>query len=65
MIDNVPSDAPWSEEKFRTKLGPFEKSVSTLSPLHDAYYFSDADVTLIVNRFRHEVSIWRVGRAVR
>ena len=65
VIDNVPSDAPWNEQKFKAKLGPYEKSPSTLSPLHDAYFFPNADMTLIVNRLRQEVSIWRIGHAAK
>ncbi len=65
VIHNVPSDAPWNQQKYVAKLGPFKKSASSLSALHDAYYFPEADITLIVNRSRQEVSLWRVGRAER
>ena len=60
-VDNVPSNEPWSAARFRAKLGPYSESPSTLSPLHDAYYFPQADMTLIVNRVRDEVSIWGTG----
>jgi hypothetical protein len=63
VIDNLPSDAPWNEGKFKSRLGPYEKSASSLSPMHDAYYFPDADMTLIVNKVQQQVTIWRVGHA--
>ncbi len=63
VIDYVPSDAPWNEQAFKSRLGPYEKSASILSPMHDAYYFPEADMTLIVNRVQQQVAIWRVGHA--
>lgn len=33
VIENVPMDAPWNEEKFKAKLGTYQKSVSTRSPM--------------------------------
>src|ERR1035437_2831052 len=39
IIENVPSNAPWNEQKFEAKLGSYERSASTLSPFDDAYYF--------------------------
>lgn len=60
---NVISRSPWDEQMFVSRLGKFEKSPSQLSRLHDAYYFPGADMTLIVNRLKGEVSVWRIGRA--
>ena len=62
VIETVSANTPWNEAQFRAKLGSYEKVPSTLSRLHDAYYFPQADMTLIVNRLRREVSVWRVGR---
>lgn len=65
VIDNVPSNAPWNEQKYVAKLGTYQKSASSLSAPHDAYYFPNADMTLIVNRPRQEVTVWRVGRVAK
>jgi hypothetical protein len=53
---------PWDEQLFVSKLGPYEKGQADLSHLHDAYYFPEADMTLIVNRLKNELTIWRKGR---
>jgi hypothetical protein len=63
VMENVFAGDPWSDRKFRAKLGPYEKTVATFSPLQDAYYFPQADATLIVNRLLQKVSVWRMGRA--
>jgi hypothetical protein len=63
VIENVPMDAPWDEARFVTKLGHYEKTQSDRSPYTDAYYFPDADMTLIVNHIQEKVLIWRVGVA--
>ena len=65
VMESLYSNARWNKRNMEHQLGPSEKGVSDLSPLHDAYYFSGADVTLIVNRVRNEVSIWRLGRATK
>ncbi len=59
---NLDMNTPWDPQTFKEKLGPSEKSPSTMSHLHDAYYYPDADMTLLVNRLRGEVTIWRKGR---
>jgi hypothetical protein len=64
VVENVIVGTPWNENRFSARLGEFEKSPSTLSH-HDAYYFADADMTIIVNRISNEVAIWRMGRAGR
>ncbi len=63
VLEDVFPDAPWNEEKFKAKLGRYQKSVSTRSPLVDAYYFPEADMTLIVSRVSHVVLTWRAGHA--
>jgi hypothetical protein len=63
VMENVPADAPWDESRFKAKLGSYQKSVSTRSPLVDAYYFPEADMTLIVSRVSRVVLIWRAGNA--
>lgn len=65
VMENVIVGTPWDEAAFVKRLGPYEKSPAELSHLHDAYYFPGADMTLIVNRLRNEVSIWRTGRQTR
>lgn len=62
VMENVNMRMPWDEKKFVAKLGDYEKSPASMSPLHDAYYFSNADMTLVVNRVRNEVTVWRDGR---
>ncbi len=63
IMSNVFPDTPWDESDFVKRLGPYRESSSTLSRLHAAYYFPAADMTLIVNRARREVSVWREGKA--
>lgn len=63
VMETVFMNSPWNERRFVAKLGPFQKTPATLSPLHDAYYFPDADMTLIVNHLLNEVTVWRDGRA--
>lgn len=60
---NINMNSPWDEGSYVSRLGHYRKSAATLSRLHDAYYFPAADMTLIVNRVRNEVTLWRVGRA--
>ncbi|MDO9473068.1 MAG: hypothetical protein Q7J28_08425 [Caulobacter sp.] len=62
---NVDMNTPWNEGEYVAKLGKHKKSKADLSHLHDAYYFPDADMTLIVNRLKGEVTIWRQGRQTR
>lgn len=59
---NVISGTPWDRSSFQKRLGKAEKRHSDLSQLHDAYYFPGADMTLIVNRLKNEVSVWRKGQ---
>lgn len=58
---NLSMNEPWNQSNFEAKLGPSEKGPSTLSHLHDAYYFPEADITLIVNRLKGEATVWRLG----
>ncbi|MBS7671435.1 hypothetical protein [Croceicoccus gelatinilyticus] len=61
VMGNVAANDPWDQARFEAKLGRAVKGPSTLSHLHDAYYFPEADMTFLVNRLRREVSIWRLG----
>ena len=61
VMGNLGMNEPWNLNTYEEKLGKAEKGPSTLSRLHDTYYFPDADVTLIVNRLKNEVTIWRLG----
>ncbi len=61
---NVDIGMPWNEGQFVAKLGKFSKSASDLN-LHDAYYFEDADMTIIVSRVKNTVAVWRMGRATK
>ncbi|MCJ9429412.1 hypothetical protein [Kordiimonas marina] len=65
VISTVYMGYPWDLRKFEKRLGKSEKSPSTMSHLHDAYYFPGADVTLLVNRLKNEVTIWRIGKATK
>ena len=64
LMENVIIGTPWNEGEFVAKLGKYRKAKSTLSQLHDAYYFPAADMTLIVNRLKNEVTTWREGEAL-
>ncbi|WP_417677593.1 hypothetical protein [Pseudodonghicola sp.] len=61
---NVEIGTPWNENLFVSKLGRFTKSAADLN-LHDAYYFPDTDMTIIVSRIKGTVAIWRMGRATK
>lgn len=61
VMSNLGMNEEWDRARFEERLGPSRKGPSTLSKLHDAYYFPEADVTLIVNRVRDEMTIWRLG----
>lgn len=61
VMGNLGMNEDWDPARFEARLGPSRKGPSTLSKLHDAYYYPQADVTLIVNRVRNEMTIWRLG----
>lgn len=61
VMGNIGMNVPWNRENFEARLGPAQKGPSTMSRLHDAYYFPDADMTFLVNRLKNEVTVWRVG----
>lgn len=61
VMENVAMNTPWNEAQYVARLGRYQKRPSTMSHLHDAYYFPEADMTLIVNRLRNEITIWRLG----
>lgn len=63
VMENIDMNMPWDEAAIVRRLGPYEKSKSALSNLHDAYYFPKVDMTLIVNQLKQEITIWRSGRA--
>lgn len=58
---NISMNVPWNQENFEARLGPAKKGPSTVSKLHDAYYFPNADMTFLVNRLKNEVTLWRLG----
>lgn len=62
VIEEVYMGYPWNLSFFIKNLGDFERYDSTLSRLHDAYYFPKADMTLLVNRVKNEVTVWRFGK---
>tara|TARA_R110002074_G_scaffold364682_1_gene538196 strand:- start:423 stop:1250 length:828 start_codon:yes stop_codon:yes gene_type:complete len=70
-MENAGIGAPWNEDQFVAKLGPFKKSASelnlTAAPgfLFDAYYFEYVDMTIIVSRATKKVVIWRDGLATK
>lgn len=61
VMENVVVHTPFDEADFVRRLGPFEKTPAALNN-HDAYYFAGADMTLIVNRTRRTVAVWRTGK---
>ncbi|MCD1589814.1 hypothetical protein K7H13_03430 [Qipengyuania citrea] len=61
VMGNIGMNVPWNRENFEARLGQARKGPSTMSHLHDAYYFPDADMTFLVNRLKNEVTIWRMG----
>ncbi|PKP99343.1 MAG: hypothetical protein CVT76_00495 [Alphaproteobacteria bacterium HGW-Alphaproteobacteria-15] len=61
VMNNLAMNEPWNRKSFEKRLGPSQKGSSTMSHLHDAYYFPNADVTLLVNRLKNEVTVWRMG----
>lgn len=63
VMENFVMNSPWNERYYVERLGNYEKSRATLSHLHDAYYFPRADMTLLVNRLKNDVTVWRLGRA--
>ena len=62
VMENVSIGTDWNESQFVQRLGQFEKSASTLN-LHDAFFFPDTDMTIIVSRVKNTVAMWRMGRA--
>ncbi|MBL4872021.1 MAG: hypothetical protein JKY41_01175 [Rhodobacteraceae bacterium] len=67
VIDNVIVGTDWNETRFVSQLGNFDELVSDLR-VQNSYYFPDADMTIIVNRFQGEsgkVATWRMGLASR
>ena len=63
VMETVVTNMPWNKATFERKLGKSEKGRSDLSHLHDAYYFAGADMTLLVNRLRDQVTTWKMGNA--
>ena len=61
VMSNVNMNVPWNRANYEAKLGKARKGPSTMSHLHDAYYFPDADMTFLVNRLKNEVTVWRMG----
>ena len=61
VMNNLGMNEPWNRETYEAKLGKSQKGPSTMSHLHDAYYFPDADITLLVNRLKSQVTVWRMG----
>jgi len=63
IMEKVYSNSPWNQKQMEQKLGSSEQLVADRSHALDAFYFPDADATMIVNRSRSTVLIWRFGRA--
>jgi hypothetical protein len=60
IMNDVNIGTVWNEEDFSYRLGKFIKSKADLN-FNDAYYFPRADMTIIVNRLKNSVTIWRFG----
>jgi hypothetical protein len=64
VMENVSVGTAWNESQFVQRLGQFEKSASTLNH-HDAFFFPETDMTIIVSRLKNTVATWRMGKANR
>ena len=62
VFENVIMGTPWDEQVFVQQLGKYEKITADRN-LHEGFYFPKVDMTMIVNTYKKEVSIWRIGRA--
>jgi len=62
VMENVIVGTVWNESQFVQRMGQFEKSASTLS-LHDAFFFPETNMTIIVSRVKNTVATWRLGKA--
>lgn len=61
VMNNMGANEVWDQNSFEKRLGKARKGPSTMSHLHDAYYFPDANITFLVNRLKGEVTVWRMG----
>lgn len=64
VIETVYMGYPWDLKKFKKRLGNFDLLRAEMNH-HSAYYFVDADMTLLVNNLLGTVLIWRMGQATR
>ena len=62
VMENVSVGTVWNENQFVQRMGGFEKSASTLNH-HDAFFFPETDMTIIVSRVKNTVATWRLGEA--
>ncbi|PRY78211.1 hypothetical protein CLV80_104176 [Yoonia maritima] len=62
VMENVSVGTVWNESQFVQRMGQFEKSASTLN-LHDAFFFPETDMTIIVSRVNNTIATWRLGEA--
>lgn len=62
VMENVSVGTVWNENQFVQRMGEFEKSASTLNH-HDAFFFPETDMTIIVSRVKNTVATWRLGEA--
>lgn len=62
VFPGITSGTKWEQKFFVSKLGSFEK-INAENRLQDAYYFPNADMTIIVYSVTGTVAAWRMGRA--
>jgi len=62
VMENVIIGTIWNKRTFVKQLGSYER-IKADRNLHEAYYFPEADMTIIVNIYKGTVSVWRMGRA--
>jgi len=64
IMNNVFMDTPWVEEKFVNELGGFQElEVTNRNPeFVKAYYFSEADMTIFINKLKMVVVTYRLGK---
>ncbi len=67
VMGNVGMGDPWKEEDWTRRFGSYERlPVEGLNPnVIDACYFPNIDMTIFVNKLKHTVSHWRIGRSNR
>ncbi|PXX99686.1 hypothetical protein [Halomonas sp. LBP4] len=64
VMNNVFPGTPWKPETFRTRFGEWEEFPATKRnpAIIKNYYFSNLEMTIVVNDLKGEVATWMMGR---